>query len=215
MPWGGEWGSPLATAARGRMGTATVRGSEPPQHGDTSLLSHMPRTAPPRRGRTDHMHMDAGEGRGGGRRLMVTRRDMTVGRRWHVGGGSQRHARRTGLYLRRRLHCKRAACTMQTETGVRNNGTRQRGHAARGHPPAETRHLQAPPRHAHAKPGLPPGTAAVRYCDTAWGPFPGEPQPHRGRWWGAAQVCSRAWGATVGSSPVQVSRGQGNGGWCG
>lgn len=98
-----------------------------------------------------HKHVNV---RGGGSRLMVTRGDTAVGRQSHVGGGSQRHARRTRLYLRRRLHCKRTACTMQTETGVRNNGRRQRGHAAartRGRGTPFCRHQ----RHAHAERGLP------------------------------------------------------------
>lgn len=56
---------------------------------------------------------------GGRRRLMVTRQREGSGTGDGEGGGT----RRTGHYLHRRLHCKRAACTMQTETGVRNSST--------------------------------------------------------------------------------------------
>jgi len=63
---------------------------------------------------------------------------------------------------------------MQTETGVRNNGTRQRGHAARGRPPAETRHAQAPPRTCQAR--SPPSASLQRDAATRrGGPFPVSP----------------------------------------
>ncbi|XP_016158431.1 PREDICTED: uncharacterized protein LOC107604067 [Ficedula albicollis] len=98
---------------------------------------------------------------GGGSRLMVTHRDTEAGRGWHGGGGSQRHARRTGLYLPRRLHCKGQHAPCEQRQGLETTARQPRG---RGRPPAtahRTSHAGPLPRH--------------RCSDKPWGSLPFEP----------------------------------------
>lgn len=132
-------------------------------------------------------HGDTGAG-GRGSRLMGTHRDMEAGWGWHGAGGIQRHARRTGLYLRRRLHCKgqHAPCEQRQglETTARDGSRMPSCHHAT----------------AHAMPAPSPGTTAVTNRDQRGGPLPLSPLAP----WaplGTAQLCPSARGATFGFSP--------------
>lgn len=142
----------------------------------TPVWGHIPArphalSIPPAIRQDRHKHRDAGEGQGSWEVVngdTQGHNSRKVVARWE---GETRDTRRTRLYLRRRLHCKGAACTMRTETGLETTA-----HAARGHP------------HATHMPSL--VLPQYRCSETLWpstgGPFPCEPQPH---WWGAAQLC--------------------------
>lgn len=189
LPWVREWGSPLSAAAWGPPSPVMVWGTELPQHGDTSLLSHMQRAAPPRCGRTDRgcQTQQHGEGRGGGSKLMVTCRDRTREGMWEGKDRDRRTENKTVPSSASAL--QKGSMHMQTETGVRNNRTWQCRHAAQGCRPAETHQAQALPCHTRVEPAPSRGNGAVRQSDPVWGPFPWDPQPYHGHRWGAAQLC--------------------------